>query len=83
MDCNFIVKWSNNLCIFLTASFSSHVDSTFLTDGDYQIHPEPEVEVSEDAGNIIGDITETPNPSSGEFINISDPSPTSEGKPRT
>jgi hypothetical protein len=56
---------------------------TLLADGDYQILPEPEVEVSEDAGNIVGELTEAPNPSSEEFVNISDPSPASEGKPRS
>jgi hypothetical protein len=55
----------------------------FLADGDYQILPEPEVEVSEDAGNISGEITEAPNPSSEEFIITSDPSPASKGKPQT
>jgi hypothetical protein len=64
-------------------SFWSHVDSTFLADGDYQILPEPEVEISEDAGNITEELTEPPNPSSEEFINTSDPNPASEGKPRT
>jgi hypothetical protein len=41
------------------------------------------VEVSEDAGNITEKLIEAPNPSSEGFINISDPSPASEGKPRT
>jgi hypothetical protein len=68
---------------FLNCSFWSHIDSTFLVDDDYQILPEPKVEVSEDAGNIVGELTEAPNPSSAEFINISDPSPASEGKPQT
>jgi hypothetical protein len=40
------------------------------------------VEISEDPGKIDGDLTEAPNPSSEEFINVSDPSLTSEGKPR-
>jgi hypothetical protein len=39
------------------------------------------VEVSEEAGNLVGELTEAPNPSSEGFINISDPSPASEGKP--
>jgi hypothetical protein len=54
-----------------------------LADGDYQILPEPEVETSEDSGNIIGELTKAPNPSSEEIVNVSDPSLTSEGKPRT
>jgi hypothetical protein len=54
-----------------------------LADGGYQILPEPEVEISEAAGNITEELTEVPNPSSEGFINIPDPSPASEGKPRT
>jgi hypothetical protein len=41
------------------------------------------VEISEAAGNITEELTEAPNLSSEGFINISDPSPASEGKPRT
>jgi hypothetical protein len=54
-----------------------------LTDGNYQINLELEGDVSEDPGNVIGDLTEAPNPNSEDFINIFDPSPISEGKPRT
>jgi hypothetical protein len=61
----------------------SYVDSTLLADGDYQILPESEVEISEDPGNIVGELTEAPNPSSEEFVNVSDFSLTSKGKPRT
>jgi hypothetical protein len=41
------------------------------------------VEISEAAGNLTEELTEAPNPNSGEFINSSDPNPASEGKPRT
>jgi hypothetical protein len=68
---------------FLSCILWLHVDSTFLADGDYQILPEPEVDISEAAGNITEELTEAPNPSSEGFINISDPRPISEGKPRT
>jgi hypothetical protein len=54
-----------------------------LADGNYQILPETEVEVSEDIGNIVGELTEAPNPSSEEFIKVSDPSLASDGKPQT
>jgi hypothetical protein len=67
----------------LNYNVAYHVDSTTLTDGDYQINPEPEGDISEDPGNVIGDLTEAPNPNLEDFINISDPSPTSEGKPWT
>jgi hypothetical protein len=64
--------------------FAYHIDSTTLADGDYQLIPELEGDISEHPGNLIGDITEAPNPGSETFsVDISDPSPTSEGKPRT
>jgi hypothetical protein len=64
--------------------FAYHIDSTTLADGDYQLILEQEGDISEDPGNVIGDLTEAPNLSSETFsIDISDPSPTSEGKPRT
>jgi hypothetical protein len=67
-----------------TVMFAYHIDSITLADGDYQLIPELEGEISEDPGNVIGDITEALNPGSETFsIDISDPSPTSEGKPRT
>jgi hypothetical protein len=39
------------------------------------------VEISEDPENVGGNLTEAPNPSLEEFINVSDPSLASEGKP--
>jgi hypothetical protein len=62
--------------------FAYHIDSTTLADGDYQLIPEPKEGISEDPGNITGDLTEAPNPGSESFsVNISNPSPASEGKP--
>jgi hypothetical protein len=64
--------------------FAYHVDSMTLADGDYQLIPEPEEEISEDPGNVTGNLTEAPNPSSESFsVDISIPNPTSEGKLRT
>jgi hypothetical protein len=64
--------------------FAYYIDSTTLADGDYQLIPEPEGDISEDPGNVVGDLTEAPSPGSETFsIVISDPSPTNEGKPRT
>jgi hypothetical protein len=64
--------------------FAYHIDSTTLANGDYQLLiPIPEGDISEDPGNVIGDLTEAPNPNPEDFIVVSDPSPTSEGKPRT
>jgi hypothetical protein len=54
-----------------------------LADGDYQILLKPEVEISEDPGNVVGDLTEAPHPSPEEFINVPDPSLSSEGKPQS
>jgi hypothetical protein len=64
--------------------FAYLIDSTTLADGNYQLIPEPEGDNSEDPRNIIEDTTEAPNPSLENFsIDISDPSPAKEGKPRT
>jgi hypothetical protein len=64
--------------------FAYHIDSTTLADGDYQLIPEPEEGISEDPGNVTRDLTEAPNPGSETCsVDISDPSPISEGKPRT
>jgi hypothetical protein len=64
--------------------FTYHIDSTTLADGDYELISEPEGDISKDPGNIIGDLTEAPNSGSETFsVDISDPSPTSEGKPWT
>jgi hypothetical protein len=59
-----------------------HVDSTTLADGTYELIPEPEQGISEDQVNVTEKLTEAPNQSSGD-TDISDPSATNEGKPRT
>jgi hypothetical protein len=59
-----------------------HVDSTTLADGTYELIPKPEQGISEDQENIAEELTEAPNQSS-EVIDIPNPNPTSEGKPRT
>jgi hypothetical protein len=78
------MKRNGSVCISSTVMFAYHIDLITLADGDYQLIPEPEGDISEDPGNIIRDLTEAPNPGSETFsVDISDPSPTSEGKPRT
>jgi hypothetical protein len=62
--------------------FAYHIDSTTLADGDYELIPESEVEISEDPGNVVGSLTEASNQSSENF-DTPTPSPTQEGKPRT
>jgi hypothetical protein len=66
----------------ITCNFASHIDSTTLVDGDYQLIPEPEGGYSEDPGNLVAEFSEAPNQSS-EDLNFTDFSPTSKGKPRT
>jgi hypothetical protein len=52
-----------------------------LEDGTYELVPEPEQGISKDQVNVAEDLTEALNQSS-EVVDISDPSPTQEGKPR-
>jgi hypothetical protein len=52
-----------------------------LEDGTYELVPEPEQGISEDQVNVAEGLTEAPNQSS-EVIDIPNPSPTQEGKPR-
>jgi hypothetical protein len=52
-----------------------------LEDGTYELVPEPEQGISRDQVHVDEDLTEAPNQSS-EVIDILDPSPTQEGKPR-
>jgi hypothetical protein len=61
--------------------FAYHIDSTTLADGDCQLIPEPEGDISENPGNVIGDLTEAPNPNSEDFINVSDPTPQAKASP--
>jgi hypothetical protein len=59
-----------------------HVDSTTLADGNYQLIPEPEGGCSEDPKDFVRGFSKGPNQSS-DVINLTNPSPTSKGKPRT
>jgi hypothetical protein len=78
------MKRNGSVCISSTVMFAYHIDSTTLADGDYQLIPEPEEGMSEDPGNVTRGLTEAPNLGSETFsVDIFDPCPTSEGKPRT
>jgi hypothetical protein len=66
----------------LTYIFAYHIESTTLTDGDYELISKQEVELSEDPGNTVGNLTEAPNQSLENFDTPA-PKPTPEGKPRT
>jgi hypothetical protein len=59
-----------------------HVDSTTLTDGDYELISDQAVEVSEDPENTVEGLIEAPNQSS-ENVDTTNPNPTQEGKPQT
>jgi hypothetical protein len=65
----------------ITYNFASHIDSTTLADGDYQQIPE-QGGYSEDPGTLVADFSEAPNQGSEEN-SLTNPNPTSEGKPRT
>jgi hypothetical protein len=67
---------------FIKLHLACHIDSTTLADGDYQLIPEPEGVCFEDPGNLVADFSEAPNQGSEEN-NLTNLSPTSEGKPRT
>jgi hypothetical protein len=61
--------------------FAYHIDSTTLADGDYELILDQGVEISEDPGNAVGNLTEDLNQSSENF-DAPAPNPTQEGKPR-
>jgi hypothetical protein len=60
--------------------FEYHIDSTTLADGDYELIPNQGVEISEDPGNVVENLTEAPNQNSENFDTPA-PNPTQEGKP--
>jgi hypothetical protein len=64
----------------LTYDFAYHVDSTTLADGDYKLIPAQEVEVLEDPGNTVGELTEVPNQSS-ENLDTTAPTPLKKASP--
>jgi hypothetical protein len=41
--------------------FAYHIDSTTLADGDYELIPDQGVEIFEDPGNVVENLTEAPN----------------------
>jgi hypothetical protein len=79
---NFTVKWDKSVCIHWTPSCISCRLDLSLADGSYQLIPEPEGGCSENPEDFVREFSEGPNQSS-DVINLTNPSPTSEGKPRT
>jgi hypothetical protein len=62
--------------------FAYHIDSTTVADGDFQLIPEPEGNISEDPGNVTRDLAEALNPNSETFsVDISDPNPPAKASP--
>jgi hypothetical protein len=66
----------------ITYNCASHVDSTTLADGDYELILEQGEESTEEPGNAVEGLTKAPNQSSDNFDPTA-PNPTQEGKPRT
>jgi hypothetical protein len=66
----------------LNCILAYHIDSTTLADRDYELILKSEVEIYEDPGNVVGNLTEAPNQSSENFDTPA-PNPIQEGKPRT
>jgi hypothetical protein len=61
---------------------ASHVDSTTLADGDYELILEQGEESTEEPGNAVEGLAEAPNQSSDNFDRTA-PNPMQEGKTRT
>jgi hypothetical protein len=70
------------VCASIELHLAYHIDSTTLTDENYQLIPGPEGGCSEDPKNFVREFSEGPNQSS-DVINLTNPSPTSKVKPRT
>jgi hypothetical protein len=61
---------------------ASHIESTTLDDGDYELVLGQDQGFPEDPAQVVEGLTEVPNPSS-EISDSPAPTPTPEGKPRT
>jgi hypothetical protein len=66
----------------ITYNCASHVDSTTLADGDYELILGQGEESTKEPGNAVEGLTEAPNQSSDNFDPTA-PNPTQEGKPQT
>jgi hypothetical protein len=66
----------------ITYNCASHVDSTTLADGDYELILGQGEESSKEPGNAVEGLTEVLNQSLDNFDPTA-PNPTQEGKPRT
>jgi hypothetical protein len=62
--------------------FAYHIDATTIADGDYQLILKPEGDISEDPRNVIGDLTEAPNPNSEDLLTFLTLTPPAKASPR-
>jgi hypothetical protein len=67
---------------YLIYFIASHIESTTLDDGDYELVLGQDQGFSEDPAQVVEELTEAPNPSS-EISDTPALNPTLEGKPRT
>jgi hypothetical protein len=74
------LSWKQNNNHFLQI-IAYYVDLTTLADGTYELIPEHDKGISEAQVNVAKGLSEALNPGS-ETTNITDPSLTTEGKPR-
>jgi hypothetical protein len=74
--------WNLKFKFHLTYFIASHIESTTLDDGDYELVLGQDQGFPEDPTQVIEGLTEAPNPSS-EASDTPAPNPTQEGKPRT
>jgi hypothetical protein len=69
------------VCASIELHLAYHVDSISPVDENYQLIPE-QGGCSEDPKDFVREFSEGPNKSS-DVINLTNPSPTNKGKPRT
>jgi hypothetical protein len=74
--------WNSKFEFHLIYFIASHIESTILDDGDYELVLGQDQGFPGDPAQVVEGLTEAPNPSS-ETSDSPAPTPTSEGKPRT
>ena len=80
LDYNFIMKESYTQAPHYFPIIASHIETTSLADGTYELIQEPDEDISEAQANIV-ELTEVPN-SDWEEPDPTDSIDTTEGKPR-
>jgi hypothetical protein len=77
-----IEVWNSKFKFHLVYFVASHIESTTLDDGDYELVLGQDQGFPEDPAQVVEGLTEAPNPSS-EIPDTPTLTPTPEGKPRT